>query len=130
MEIRIRVTPDFGQVAKVFAGIDLNRPVNVGLDKFAFAILSESKKVTPVDTGRLRGSERVDKAFMQRIIAPHTDYAIHVHEGTFRMRARPYMLHGLAAAMQRLDVGQPGEHTDPIKKEIDREFEKEFAKLK
>jgi len=57
-------------------------------------IEAESKKVTPVDRGRLRASIRADIGRLQAIVAPHTEYAVFVHEGTSRMKGRPFMKQG------------------------------------
>lgn len=57
------------------------------------ALLAErySKLNTPVDTGRLRASISSDIRPMQATVSTHTNYARYVHDGTRRMRARPFM---------------------------------------
>lgn len=46
-----------------------------------------------VDTGAMRSGINLEKKGKQAIIqtSPKTDYAIYVHEGTNKMRARPFM---------------------------------------
>jgi len=45
----------------------------------------------PVRTGLLKGSIRTAIQPLKATIAPHTDYAIYVHEGTWKMKARPFL---------------------------------------
>jgi hypothetical protein len=122
--INIKVTPSFGKVSSAFKKIKLNSAIQEGIEKYAFEILGEAKKVTPVDTGRLRGSEKVDLFPLRAIVAPHTEYAVFVHEGTSRMRARPYMTWGMETARKRL-TGL----ADPILNSINVEIKKTFKKL-
>ncbi|KAA0004644.1 MAG: HK97 gp10 family phage protein [Thermoplasmata archaeon] len=62
--------------------------INKAIAKSGFLVERESKKITPVDTGRLRASIRTDLMPMKAVIAPHTDYAIYVHEN-LRARHKP-----------------------------------------
>jgi len=57
------------------------------------ALLAErySKQNTPVDTGRLRSSISSTIRPMSATISTHTNYARFVHDGTRRMRPRPFM---------------------------------------
>jgi len=71
--------------------------------KSALAVEQKSKPVTPVDTGALRRSIRSDIKPLIATISPHTEYAIYVHEGTHRMKARPFMDIGLKGAMSTID---------------------------
>ncbi len=80
--------------------------------KSAFLVERESKIVTPVLTGRLRSSIFTTLKPLRATVQPKTDYALAVHEGTGRMRARPYMKWGL----------------DRAKNEIGRIFSKEIKK--
>ena len=62
---------------------------------------------TPVDTGKLRwdvmkfSSVRIDKT--RAILQPHNEYAVFVHEGTSRMRKRPFLKEGLDSAKNKID---------------------------
>ena len=71
--------------------------------KSAFLIEAESKPVTPVDTGRLRASISSQIMPLTATIAPHTDYAIYVHEGTYKMRERPFMGWGTEKAKPHIE---------------------------
>jgi len=73
--------------------------------KSAFLVEATSKETVSrgplraVDTGRMMRSIAPDyvRAF-ETAIAPHTEYAIYVHEGTRYMRARPFMKVGAEKA--------------------------------
>ena len=90
---------------------------NKAIYKAGFKIQAESKKVTPVDTGRLRASISTDTGFLQAIISPHTDYAIYVHEGTRYMRKRPFMEKGLKSS-ERFILNTFKEAEDNVLKKI------------
>ena len=74
------------------------------MNKAAFLVEAKAKPVTPVDTGRLRGSIRADyiRTF-EAAIAPHTTYAIFVHEGTRYMKGRPFMKWGLEQSLPTIE---------------------------
>ena len=73
------------------------------ISKFAFLVEREAKMVTPVDTGRLRGSIATELMPLKATIAPHTNYAVYVHEGTRFMTARPFLRWGVENAQMGLD---------------------------
>lgn len=64
----------------------------------AYIVEGKAKPLTPVDTGRLRSSIASRFSFLQAIISPHTDYAIYVHEGTYKIKGRPFMTKGARKA--------------------------------
>lgn len=96
--IQIRVNPSFQSIGHAFKLIQLGAALQRAIERFSFVIERESKKVTPVDTGRLRASIVTDIGNLRAKIAPHTNYAGFVHEGTRYMRARPFMMWGVEAA--------------------------------
>lgn len=57
-------------------------------------IQRNAKMIAPVDTGRLRADIRTDLRIQSNevkgVIFNNVHYALFVHEGTSRMRARPY----------------------------------------
>lgn len=63
--------------------------------KSAFAIERRAKILSPVDTGRLRSSIATSLGIVNQgitsIVQTNVFYAIFVHEGTRRMRKRPFM---------------------------------------
>lgn len=73
------------------------------LKKSSFLVERESKKLTPVDTGRLRASIFTTILPFKAIVQPKTNYAIFVHEGTKFMRGRPFMQQGLDKAKSQID---------------------------
>lgn len=74
-----------------------------GLKGAALLIERESKIVTPVDTGRLRGSIFSTIHQTYATVQPNTDYAIYVHEGTRFMSPRPFMAEGTQNAAKDIE---------------------------
>jgi len=72
------------------------------LARAAYMVEGESKKKTPVDTGRLRSSIRTHIGALEVYVAPNTNYAIYVHEGTQFMNKRPFMKWGAEAALPKI----------------------------
>lgn len=101
----ISVTIDASKLQKFLADTPdkLTSALSRVIQKFAFQVERESKIVTPVDTGRLRGSIASEIRPLQATIAPNVTYAVFVHEGTRFMRARPFMRWGLNSADRALD---------------------------
>jgi len=67
--------------------------------KAGYIVEGASKRLTPVDTGRMRASISVASSLALRaephvVISPHTKYAKFVHDGTRFMTARPFMTRG------------------------------------
>lgn len=56
-----------------------------------------SKKNAPVDTGRLRAdiATKLYQKELKGVVYNTVEYAIYVHEGTRKMRARPYILNAI-----------------------------------
>lgn len=100
--INITLNPSAQEMASRFGSIKLQGFLRNQIKKLAFLVEREAKKVTPVRTGRLRASVRVEPMVkpLEAIIQPHTDYAIFVHEGTRFMRARPFMFWGAESAVK------------------------------
>lgn len=124
MNLKIEVKPSFGRLSKVIGDIKLGTAIQEGIERLAFGIEGESKKVSPVDTGRMRGSIRTDMRTLEAIIAPHTEYAIYVHEGTWKMRGRPFMVWGLESARNRM-LGT----RDPVLEEIVKQISAQLRVL-
>ena len=77
------------------------------LTRSGYLVEGASKRVTPVDTGRLRSSISLSSSLALRtephvVISPHTDYANFVHFGTRYMKARPFMTQGYEAVKSRI----------------------------
>lgn len=104
MKINIQINPALSILQKKFGDMpdNIQNKLAVAIKKSALDIEGEAKKVTPVDTGRLRASIFTTINPMSAIVEPKTNYAIFVHEGTNKMQARPYMLEGARAAESRI----------------------------
>ena len=74
----------------------MNRAIRASI----FEIERATIPITPVDTGRLRGSFERSFGLLRGEIYPTVDYAIYVHEGTRYMAARPYLAQGVETANQ------------------------------
>jgi hypothetical protein len=67
-----------------------------------FEIERETKPRTPVDTGYLRESQIKTFGILKGIYEPIADYAVYVHEGTRRMKGRPFLKQGVEASTSRI----------------------------
>jgi HK97 gp10 family phage protein len=80
------------------------------LTRSGYLVEGASKRVTPVDTGRLRNSISLSSSLALRaephvVVSPHTNYALTVHEGLGYGKnsvARPFMTQGYEAAKNRI----------------------------
>lgn len=128
-DITITITPSFEKISRSFAGLNINEKMHKIIEEFALLVERYSKQVTPVDTGRLRAS--IGTGFLisagigqggVAIVAPHTEYAGFVHEGTRKMRGRPFMRWGVEFASQRMNG-------EDIALRLDREIREHLSKL-
>ena len=109
MQISIKI--DKGQnIARAFAAYpDVVAPaLRDASMKSAFLVERYAKLVTPVDTGRLRASIATSLGVRDRgitsIVQTNVFYAVFVHEGTKRMRGRPYMQQGADRATPEIQA--------------------------
>ena len=116
--MKITVKPSMGEMRRKFGNININGFLSKKIKEYAFLIERESKKVTPVDTGRLRASIGVTLRPMGATIQPDTHYAYWVHQGTRYVDARPYMFWGAETASQGFE--------EKMAKELDAEIQKEI----
>lgn len=67
------------------------------MNRIVLTVERAAKKRTPVDTGTLRRSitHRVESSGERGVVGTNIEYSRFVHEGTSRMRARPYLEEGL-----------------------------------
>lgn len=99
------------------APVKMATELNEAIKKSIFTIERESKPRTPVDTGRLRaslgggsfeggsykeGHGRLFKKFYGEI-GSNVKYALFVHDGTSRMKARPFLMKGVKASETQID---------------------------
>lgn len=118
MQIFVEITPDLDKLASKFGTIDVGSFLERIIVKFAFMIEGEAKRVTPVDTGRLRASISTSQYGMRAVVAPHTNYAFFVHEGTRRMKSRPFMKWGVERASRGLETLMVKDLTKHIEEKI------------
>lgn len=76
----------------------MKRNFNTAIRQSILMIERDSRILVPVDTGRLRASHRSIFRDMYGEVGTHTNYDIFVHEGTRRMRGRPYLRNAVLRA--------------------------------
>lgn len=81
-------------------------PITRALTRSALTVEGGAKKLSPVDTGRLRASltHRLEASPSPRYAEVGTDvfYARFVHEGTRRMRGRPFLRNALEQSREKI----------------------------
>lgn len=70
---------------------DIDDIVERELTDSANNIEKQAKNITPVDTGRLRASIKADVRGLEANIGTDVEYARFVHDGTYKMEARPFL---------------------------------------
>lgn len=89
MNINVRTTIHDNRIPSIVAVFP--GEVSAAVKKTAFDIEASAKTLAPVDTGALRGSIAADAQEFSATISPHTEYAVYVELGTYKMAAKPYM---------------------------------------
>ena len=84
----IKATIDMNFNMKDF---DIDDIVERELTDSANNIEKQAKNITPVDTGRLRASIKADVRGLEANIGTDVEYARFVHDGTYKMEARPFL---------------------------------------
>ena len=75
--------------------------IEKALDLMALATEREAKIRCPVRTGRLRNSITTAKRKKVRYVGTSVHYAFYVHNGTYKMPARPFLLQGFEAMKRK-----------------------------
>ena len=86
MEIKATLDMNFS-----FRDLDIDNIVERELANTASNIEKEAKNITPVDTGRLKRSITADVKGLEANIGTDVEYAHFVHDGTYKMVARPFL---------------------------------------
>jgi len=102
--INVTVTPTFAKLGGAFKSMELGAAIQKGIEQIAYGTERYSKKLAPKDTGTMARSIDVRTGRLKAEIGPHVDYAIYVHEGTHKMRARPFMVWGYHEATTGLTL--------------------------
>lgn len=92
LEIRLNLLPQVaGRVAPACSAI---------VGKAVFDAFAGAQVDVPVDTGALKNSGQVafSPGAMSGEISYGTDHAVYVHEGTYKMAARPWLKNAIEAA--------------------------------
>lgn len=79
------------------------RQLNLAVRRAVLTIGRDSRRFTPVDTGRLRASTYERFSNLRGEVGTNTDYDIFVHEGTRFMRARPYLRNAVQMNETQID---------------------------
>jgi HK97 gp10 family phage protein len=103
-EITLRIT-NLAQIKAAFlkAPLRMAAELNIAIRQSVFAIDRASKINTPVDTGRLRASHQTIFSNLRGEVGPNTNYALYVHEGTIKMKARPFLLQAVESNEQQVN---------------------------
>lgn len=122
ISLNIAIKPSTEKIAMAFMRQDIRSFLRKEVNRLAMGVQKFSKQLTPVVTGHLRGSIRVEpSSFLpQATIRTGIEYAVFVHEGTRYMRARPFMWEGARLAEKFL----AGEIAPRLDKEIADNFKK------
>lgn len=75
------------------------------MQKIVFIALAKSQKRTPWRFGHLRRSEttRIEERGLRGFLGSNVRYAPFVHDGTKRMRGRPFFAQGIADSRAQID---------------------------
>ena len=71
--------------------LDIDSIVQRELKSTASDIEEQAKQNCPVDTGRLKGSIKGSVSGLEANIGTDVEYAHFVHDGTYKMAARPFL---------------------------------------
>lgn len=86
MDIKITIKNDFDLDID-----DIERAVQEELEDTANDIEDDAKRNCPVDTGYLRSSIKTDIDKLDVEVGTDCEYAPYVHDGTYKMSARPFL---------------------------------------
>ena len=126
MQINVEIK-NIGQIRKALNDSPeiVKRYIDTAIKRSIFQVQREAVPLTPVDTGRLRGSYEIRfetfGAFepVKAILEPTAFYAIFVEEGTRKMRAQPYLKPGLENSMPEINQ-EFGDSLEEALREITR----------
>ena len=104
MEINIKIK-NMPQVMAALkqSPVIVGKHINKAIKESIFDIERKAKPLTPVDTGRLRGSYDTRFGTLYGEVTPTAEYAIYVHEGTRYMTGRPFLSKGVKQAMSQIN---------------------------
>ena len=86
MKIKATIDMDFD-----FGNLDIDNIAKRELKDTASEIEKQAKANVPVATGRLRASIKASISGLEANIGTELEYARFVHDGTYKMEARPFL---------------------------------------
>ena len=86
-----------------FKDFDIDSIVERELTDTASNIEKDAKAITPVDTGRLKRSIAAEVKGLEANIGTDVEYAHFVHDGTYKMEARPFLYEAADAELEGLE---------------------------
>lgn len=97
-KIEVKIT-NLNEIRRAFSKAPqlTTKYVNAAIQISLFKIETDSKRETPVDTGYLRSSHQTMFRDLYGELEPKAKYAIYVHEGTYKMRARPFLYNAVVS---------------------------------
>lgn len=98
MNIKATISSDLD-----WKSFDIDDIVERELQESASIIEKEAKYNAPVDTGRLRASIKADVKGLEANIGTDVEYAHFVHDGTYKMPARPFLESAAEAELEDID---------------------------
>lgn len=81
---------------------DIDDIIERELESVASDIEKTAKRNSPVDTGQLRNSIKAETKGLEANIGTDCEYAGYVHDGTYKMAARPFL--DMAAEKELQDI--------------------------
>lgn len=121
VQIKISLDSNFEKIRAAFAKFpDQVGPfLRTASMKSALAIEGQAKTLSPVDTGRLRASISTSLGVLNKgitsIVQTNVKYAVFVHEGTARMKGRPFMEQAAEAKKGYIESTYQQEITSALK---------------
>lgn len=126
LKVNVTFDPKLERVEDAFKEVNLKKVLREITDEIAFGVERYAKQVTPVDTGRLRASIGVSSGlghdYIRSLVSTNVNYARYVHEGTWKMRGRPFMRWGTEFAIKRFSG-------DNISWRLDTELRRQLSRL-
>jgi HK97 gp10 family phage protein len=110
MDISIKIS-GLDKLAKAWGSLssELKQEAYDAFTKAGYIVEGNAKKHTPIDTGLLMRSINTSSRISMKgephvVISPHTNYATYVHQGTRKMKARPYMSEGYDDSKAKIET--------------------------
>src|SRR5699024_3329058 len=100
MSVGIHVLSNrFGELAR-----SLDRTVESALDTGVKTLVAGADPLTAVDTGAVRANKVFESSAGYRSIVWAQSYSVYVHEGTYKMAARPFARMAMPAALEAINA--------------------------